>query len=106
MKDRVNHDAEWEEAAWAKLLNSNQDILVLMGRLHERGLITEDMIRMATLPDKPPPPREQDMKGVALDHNQHFPPMEHSMMGAGNPMYSANSSMMGGKFSVAAIKLL
>ena len=41
MKDRVNHDSDWEEAAWAKLLNSNQDILVLMGRLHERNLITQ-----------------------------------------------------------------
>jgi hypothetical protein len=100
MKDRVNHDADWEEAAWAKLLNSNQDILVLMSRLHERNLITEDMIRMATLPDKPPPPREQDIKGVApthLDQNQMFPQMDGSMMGPGNPMYSANSSMMGGE---------
>jgi hypothetical protein len=98
MKDRVNHDAEWEEAAWAKLLNSNQDILVLMGRLHERSLITQDMINMATLPDKPPPPREQDMRGVsALDSHHHYPHsnMEGSMMGP-NPMYGGNSSMMGG----------
>lgn len=108
MKDRVNHDAEWEEAAWAKLLNSNQDILVLMGRLHERSLITQDMINMATLPDKPPPPREQDMKGVApqLEANgaQFHPPMDGSMMGGmgGTPMYSAGSSMMGGALPLPA----
>lgn len=101
MKDRVNHDAEWEEAAWAKLLNSNQDILVLMSRLHERGLITQDMINMATLPDKPPPSREQDMHGVApstMEPQSFVPPgMDGSMMGSGmQPMYGGHSSMMGG----------
>lgn len=114
MKDRVNHDAEWEEAAWAKLLNSNQDILVLMGRLHERSLITQDMINMATLPDKPPPPREQDMKGVApqleASAPQFTPPMDGSMMAGmgGNPMYSAGSSMMGGappRWAAACVRL-
>jgi hypothetical protein len=106
MKDRVNHDADWEEAAWAKLLNSNQDILVLMGRLFERKLITQEMITMATLPDKPPPPREQDMRGMSAsaDAQGQYPPgtryaasthNEGSMMGNSN-MYGGNSSMMGG----------
>ena len=100
MKDRVNHDSDWEDAAWAKLLNSNQDILVLMGRLHERSLITQDMINMATLPDKPPPPREQDMRGVSASMDPQAYPAQASGMHdgsmMGNQMYGGNSSMMGG----------
>lgn len=96
MKDRVNHDAEWEENAWAKLLNSNQDILVLMSRLQDRGLVTQDMINMATLPDKPPPPREQDMRGVSqsFDQTGGYAPStvaESSVM----PNQGYNGSMMG-----------
>jgi hypothetical protein len=66
LKDRMNHDADWEEAAWATLLNSNQDILVLMQKLHDQNLITTDMIQMATLPTKPPPRGDDLSKSMSM----------------------------------------
>lgn len=80
----MQNDAEWEEHAWAKLLNSNQDILVLMQRLHEKNLITQDMIQMATLPTKPPPRNgEADSKPISMADSHQVP-------------QSATTSMMGG----------
>ena len=97
LKDRVNHDAEWEEQAWAKLLNSNQDILVLMQRLHEKNLITHDMIQMATLPTKPPPRNlEADSKPISVADSHAVPQSAaNSMMGG-----YQSPSMMGGVYSL------
>lgn len=96
LRDRVNNDAEWEEHAWAKLLNSNQDILVVMQRLHEKNLITQDMIQMATLPTKPPPRHlDADSKPISMADSQ---PVQQS--GANSMMGGYQSpSMMGGTSS-------
>jgi hypothetical protein len=91
LKDRANHDAEWEERAWAKLLNSNQDILVLMQRLHEKNLITQDMIQMATLPTKPPPRHmEADSKAISVAAS-----MDQGNHGGGFSQVGADSQAMG-----------
>jgi hypothetical protein len=96
LKDRVHHDAEWEENAWAKLLNSNQDILVLMQRLHEKGLITQDMIQMATLPTKPPPRQhEADSKAISVDAN--------GMSAGDSAAVPQASSMMGGGYQTPSM---
>lgn len=108
LKDRVHHDADWEEDAWAKLLNSNQDILVLMQRLHEKNLITQDMIQMATLPTKPPPRQSEadskaisvatmDANGVSAGDSTAIPAQagSSSMMGAGYNQGYQTPSMMG-----------
>jgi hypothetical protein len=109
LKDRNNHDADWEEDAWAKLLNSNQDILVLMQRLFEKNLITQDMIQMATLPTKPPPRQSEadskaisvatmDVNGVSAEDSAAIPAQgagSSSMMGGGYGQGYQSPSMMG-----------
>jgi hypothetical protein len=60
LKDRQSKNSEWEKIEWEKLVRSNQATLVLMQRLAERGLVTQEMLKMAALPTIPPPWRVQD----------------------------------------------
>lgn len=62
LKNRPSKDATWEKEEWAKLLRSNQATLVLMQRLSDKGLVTDEMLKMAALPDVPPPRRGEAAK--------------------------------------------
>ena len=66
LKERTCKDAAWEKEEWAKLLRSNQATLVLMQRLSDKGLVTDEMLRMAALPDVPPPRRGPVEESVSL----------------------------------------
>jgi hypothetical protein len=57
LEDRQDKDAAWEQKEWKKLLRSNQATLMLMQRLSDKGLVTDEMLKMAALPDVPPPRR-------------------------------------------------
>jgi hypothetical protein len=57
LKDRQDKDAAWEQKEWQKLLRSNQATLMLMQRLSDKGLVTDEMLKMAALPHVPPPRR-------------------------------------------------
>ena len=64
---------------------------------------------MATLPDKPPPPREQDLRGVSasLDQQSQYQQSvvnDGSMMGP-QGMYN-NSSMMGAPWSLIGFAIV
>lgn len=64
LKERQDKTPEWETTEWQKLLRSNEATLVLMQRLSDKGLVTEDMLKMAALPQSPPPRRNEGQKGA------------------------------------------
>lgn len=83
LKEREDNDGEWEADGWAKLLNANQDVLVLMQRLYEKDLINENMIQLATLPPHPPPrqsfaPQQQQQQQQRQQLQQHGAMYDHS----------------------------